>query len=379
MVSLVFLGAIQFLLLRFIFVLGDGSFLDRSVTLVTGIYMIVLMKSVCNFKDHQSKINYEKYLKYSYLLLILYNSLIIIGVFSYTIGLIGRGPYGTPNFYIYQALACIGTLSASGQVVVLGLLFECTKSMKFGSTSSQLNISDTVTFNQALHYLSLSCGILSIAISFHFLYKFQQLRKTYLLQIAITIIFNGLNLIFRFASYYVDFQIDWIAIIYNWTQFFSLLCYQILQCDLFKLVSVWNRIASPLAIGLSQFVCLAVGIYMIVLMKSVCIIKDHQSKINYEKYLKYSYGLLILYNSLIVIGVFSYAIGGIIRVLELTGNVDIEGIKIRNLNQGLICMGALCASSQVVVLGFLFECIKSMKFGNDMERIRKNPKKDTTK
>ncbi|KAJ2991838.1 hypothetical protein HDV02_003461, partial [Globomyces sp. JEL0801] len=141
----------------------------------------------------------------------------------------------------------------------------------------------------------------------------------------------------------------------------------------------WNRIASPLAIGLSQFVCLAVGIYMIVLMKSVCIIKDHQSKINYEKYLKYSYGLLILYNSLIVIGVFSYAIGGIIRVLELTGNVDIEGIKIRNLNQGLICMGALCASSQVVVLGFLFECIKSMKFGNDMERIRKNPKKDASK
>ncbi|KAI8895854.1 hypothetical protein BC833DRAFT_650910 [Globomyces pollinis-pini] len=129
----------------------------------------------------------------------------------------------------------------------------------------------------------------------------------------------------------------------------------------------WNRMASPVAIGLSQFVCLAVGIYMIVLMKGVCNVKDDKSKVNYRKYLNYSYRLLILYNALIVIAVFSYALGVTVRGPERT-SVSSEGIKIRNLNQGLTCMGALCVASQVVVLGFLFECIKSMKFGNDMER-----------
>ncbi|KAI8895852.1 hypothetical protein BC833DRAFT_599888 [Globomyces pollinis-pini] len=131
-----------------------------------------------------------------------------------------------------------------------------------------------------------------------------------------------------------------------------------------SVLDIWNRITSPLTIGMSQLICLIIGLYMIVLMKGVCVIKDHQTKINYEKYLKYSYGLLILYNTLILMAVISYAIGVTVRGPNGTSN--------SNVSSGLGCFGAISASSQVVVLGFLFECIKSMKFGSDMQRIRKS-------
>ncbi|KAI8892718.1 hypothetical protein BC833DRAFT_569849 [Globomyces pollinis-pini] len=217
------------------------------------------------------------------------------------------------------------------------------------------------------HYIALVCSIICIGISIQFFHHHQQFKKRYQFQIGLLIAFNGINLFFRFICQYMNYRVDWMVIVYNWSQFITLVLYAALQCDLLKL---WNRIASPVVIGLTQMVCLVQGLYMTFLIKAICVIKDYKSKMNFEKYLKYSYILLSIYNSLIILAVISYAIGIIIRGPETTPNFYVF--------HGLVAVAAICVSIQIIALGYLFEAIICMKFGTEIER-RKAAMKDTTK
>ncbi|KAJ2989433.1 hypothetical protein HDV02_005007 [Globomyces sp. JEL0801] len=148
---LLFLGFLGRLLSRITFTLGDGSVLDKwnkststAVSaliqvcgLVQGTYMTLLMKSICNLKDENSRNNLDKYWRRSYCCLayfIIANSLASL---LYIGGVLVRGPAGSANYYIYSALAAFAITMISHQIIALSFLFEFIKAMKFGPDSQR--------------------------------------------------------------------------------------------------------------------------------------------------------------------------------------------------------------------------------------------------
>ncbi|KAI8895085.1 hypothetical protein BC833DRAFT_567784 [Globomyces pollinis-pini] len=268
-----------------------------------------------------------------------------------------------------------------------------------------MSLQDVKNLNDISNVSLLITGFISIGFATNFLWSYVYLRKLYKLQLGILLFVNGINVsISYFASLPLSPKLFYIlSITYNWTQVFSILLYQWIQCELLKLVCVastfwtiwkvqifkyfsiiiafigflgslfldityhlgdgsfwdtWKDIASTIVIAIIQAFALAQGIYMTFLIKSICYVKDEKSKTNYNKYLKQSYILLGLFIFFNIISTVGYIVGVLVRGLSPTND----------LYYAMVNFAVALYSFQMVSMCFLFESIKSMKFGSDADR-----------
>ncbi|KAI8895088.1 hypothetical protein BC833DRAFT_623360 [Globomyces pollinis-pini] len=280
-----------------------------------------------------------------------------------------------------------------------------------------MNIQEVVILRECSEKLLLAIGILSVGIAAYSVYSFYQAKKWYRLQLALLLFINGVNGIVNFLSIIPSSETNtnFFSIIANWTQVLAILLYQWSQCELLKLVCVastfwtvqkvqiykycsilltfigfmgllfsritfqlgdgsaldrWNKIASPIVVAILQLFALAQGIYMTVLMKSICYVKDEKSKINYDKYLKRSYILLGFFIGVNIMGSLLY----IVAIVFLRGP---KGTVEYNAYNVLANLAIFAYSIQMITLCFLFESIKAMKFGSDSDRRKTSTKEKT--
>ncbi|KAI8895856.1 hypothetical protein BC833DRAFT_133251 [Globomyces pollinis-pini] len=270
-----------------------------------------------------------------------------------------------------------------------------------------MEVSLAIQIHQAANILILISGIISTILSVYFFHKYIELKKRYFIQIGVSLLLCGISFCMRYGAManIKFYQSPLLIIMHNWIQGLTVLAFHNLICDLLLLLcvaSIWwtpskvrifkwismmglmlgfvgqlfarvlfipgdgslldryHRTMSPIAAVLLQLIALYLGIYMTLLMKGLCNIKDYKTKLNFDLFYNQSIKLLILFIiANICVGV-CFLIG-----VRLEGGDGSAGSYLR---LSLYSASLFWLLIQLISLAFLFEAIKKMKFGADVQR-----------
>ncbi|KAI8897106.1 hypothetical protein BC833DRAFT_594931 [Globomyces pollinis-pini] len=257
-----------------------------------------------------------------------------------------------------------------------------------------------------------STGILSFLVSLFLFRQFFIKTNFYKFHLALLVLFNGFNMCFRYLRLTGDNNA--VYVIGNWLQVSTILLLEWVQYDLLKLVCIastfltvrkvelfrlilmiltliglsgllfikltfqlgdgsimdkWNRFGSIITTAFVQLFSLCQGVYMTFLMKSLCLMKD-KSRSDYQKHVKKSYWLLGYFVTSNVLCALCYIFGIFIRGPEGSANA----FNYHSLSN----FATVFLSNQILGLVFLFESIKAMKFGSEVDKTKmmSRPKSD---